>query len=274
VAIAPGAFYVEHPYTGADGQAVREAAHAVGCRTELIPAASIGTPTLNGQIICDWLRQRQDEKIILVSLSKGGADVKMALAEPRAAEAFENVVAWLNVAGIVDGSPMVTWGLARRLRRLFVRLLFRVRGRDFRFIEELRQDGGPLDFELRTPEHVQTVHVAGFPLRRHLSNRLSRRWHRRLAPLGPNDSVTMLGDVCRLPGLVLPVWGTDHYLQSGWGVRQLVAALLQYLRDELSLFQTVESRSRLPSGTLPSETRPDLQATHHRRGPLQQKGPT
>lgn len=250
-AIVPGAFYLEHPETGADGQAVRDAAHEVACRTDLIPIASLGTPLGNGRTVSDWLRQRREEKVILVSLSKGGADVKMALAEPRAEEAFENVIAWLNVSGIVNGSPVVTWGLARPLQRFLVRSLFWIRGRDFRFVEDLRQTKGPLDFELRTSQHMKTIHIVGFPLRRHLSSGRARRWHRRLSPLGPNDSVTMLYDVCRLPGLVLPVWGADHYLQSGWNVQQLVTALLQYLGDELGLFQVPKAAGSTASSLQP-----------------------
>ncbi len=237
VAVVPGAFYREHPETGADGRAIRDAAEAIGCRTARVPIDSMGLPSANGATLHEWLLAHRDEQVILVSLSKGGADVKMALAQPDATEAFEGVIAWLNVGGMVDGSPMVTWGLQRPLYRWLVKFLFWLRGRDFRFIRDLREHDGPLASELRIPEHLRTIHMIGFPLKRHLSTTRARRWHRRLEHRGPNDAVIVLGDVCRLPGSVLPIWGTDHYLQSGWDAQRLVTALLHYLCDEFNSTQ-------------------------------------
>jgi hypothetical protein len=238
LAVAPGAFYIEHPNTGANGHVLRQEAARWGCRTELIPCFSVGTPAENGRVICDWLAGQSDENIILASLSKGGADIKMALAEPDAPEAFRNVVAWINLGGILEGSPMVRWLFSRKLPALLYRLIFWFRGDNFQFIRDLdRSPGSPLDFELRVPEHLTMIHVVGFPLVRHISGGRARRWHRRLSSFGPNDAVTILADVCKLPGLILPVWGTDHYLHPGWDPRSLVAALLQYLGEELNLFR-------------------------------------
>src|SRR5262249_40372256 len=85
--IVPGAFYRENPRSGADGHVVREQAEKLGCPTDLVPLASTGGAKENGRILIDWLAQRSrraSRPIILASLSKGGADVKMALAEPDA----------------------------------------------------------------------------------------------------------------------------------------------------------------------------------------------
>lgn len=238
VAFVPGAFYVEHPQTGADAAVLLTEAAGFGCPTARIPTLSIGTTAENGRIICAWLSGQTADRIILVSLSKGGADVKMALAEPDAKQAFRNVVAWINLGGILQGSPMVAWTLSRRLPSLFCRLLFWIRGRDYQFVRDLdRRAGSTLDFELRPPEHMRLIHVAAFTLPRHTSSRRARRWYRRLSSFGPNDSVMMLADIGKLPGLILPVWGTDHYLQSRWNSRSLFAALLQYLAEELDLFR-------------------------------------
>jgi hypothetical protein len=234
VVIVPGAFYIEHPHTGADGRLLREEAAKFGCRAELIPLASFGLLTENARRICDWLSGRPGENLILVSLSKGGADVKMALAEPDGARAFRNVVVWVNLCGLVNGTPLVTWLFAHRLRTLWYRLLFWSRGYNFEVIRELGRDcGGPLDSDLQLPRHVKVINVVGFPLARHMSNSLARRCYRRLRAAGPNDGAgILLADVCRLPGLVYPVWGADHYLRPAWGdVRNVAARLLHYLRD-------------------------------------------
>jgi hypothetical protein len=227
VAVAPGAFYREHAWTEADGAAIRAAASALECATALIPTASIGTLSANADAIISWLRERADERIVLVSLSKGGADVKAAMAHPQAGSAFRSVIGWINVGGTTDGSPMVAWLLARPWATLIYRFLFWKRGRDFQFIRDMdRREGGSLDFELRLPSHVRVLHIVGFPLRRHLRNKRAAAWHRRLAPWGPNDGAAILADACRLPGAVLPVWGADHFSKDRLDLPALVAGAL------------------------------------------------
>jgi hypothetical protein len=235
--VVPGAFYREHPDTGADGKSVCRIAAALGCRTYVIPTHSVGSAAANGQIICDWLERTAAGNIILCSLSKGGADVKLALARPEAPRAFRNVVAWINAGGITAGSPMARWILNRPLLAAIYRVLFWWRGQDFRFVRDIaRHSNSPLDFPIAAPSHVRVIHVLGFPLTSHLRGRPTQRWHRRLAAWGPNDGATILADSLQIPGLVLPVWGADHYLNTHHSSEPLLAALLQYLREELRLF--------------------------------------
>jgi len=230
--IVPGVFYRENPRSGADGHLLREQAERIGCPTEIIPIASSGTVRQNARIICDWLSARPPRPVILASLSKGGADVKMALAEPGASRAFENVGVWINLCGILDGTPMAEWLLSWKLGAVLNRLYHRLRGQSLGFLRDLRyRAGGPLDADLRLPAHVQLISIVGFPLREHLIRGIARRCHRRLAPLGPNDGGLVLADVCALPGLVYPVWGADHYLQPKTDVRELVGAILQDLGE-------------------------------------------
>jgi len=233
--IVPGAFYRENPRSGADGHVLREQAERIGCPTDLVPLASAGSLRENARILCDWLPKQPKRPMILASLSKGGAEVKMALAQPDAERAFENVVAWISLCGILDGTPMAEWLLSPwNPGALLSRLYYRLRGQSTSFLPELRHGPGQtLDFALRLPSHVRLISVVGFPLREHLDRGLARRCHRRLTPLGPNDGGLVLADVCALPGLVYPIWGADHYLQPKSGVNELVAAILQDLGESL-----------------------------------------
>jgi hypothetical protein len=236
VAIVPGAFYVESPHTGADGRLVIEEADRRGCRTALVPLRSFDSFAANSAILLDWLRTCRDKRIVLVSLSKGSADVWTALARPEASEAFRNVVAWIDLAGLISGTPLVGWLMRRPLRRLAVRSLFWLKGYSFSALHDIDRshDGSPA-VSTRLPSGLRTIHVIGVPRIRHLTTRLSRRGHRRLSPLGPSDGAILLGDATRLPGLVYPIWGADHYLRPpGRDVRPLIARLLAYLADELS----------------------------------------
>jgi hypothetical protein len=231
--IVPGAFYRENRRSGADGRILREIAGRLGCPTELIPVASRGSLRQNARIIYDWLLEHRRQPVILASLSKGGADVKMAMAQAEATGAFENVTGWINLCGTLDGTPMAEWLLSWRLAALLNRAYFTLCGQGLGFLRELFYASGcALDFELRLPAHVRMVTVAGFPLSEHMSTGLARRCRRRLASFGPNDGSLILADVCALPGLIYPLWGADHYLRPQADVRELVLAVLQYLGEE------------------------------------------
>ena len=234
LAIVPGACYVEYPHTGAGGERLGAIAETLGCQTKVVPIKSFGSLAENAQTICDWLSCCTDDRIIVVSLSKGGADVKLALARPEADLAFRRVKSWVSLSGIIYGTPLADWFLGRPLSRVLLRLLCWYRGYRFDYLQDLgRRPGGPLDSDLRLPDHLKVVHVIGFPLIRHLSSPLARRTHRRLAPLGPNDGGgILLADVLRLPGLVYPVWGADHYLQPDGDMRPLIARILDFVSDE------------------------------------------
>jgi hypothetical protein len=235
IVIVPGAFYVESPQSGADGRQVIEEAGRLGFRTARIPIRGFGSLQDNSCLILDWLDKRADERVVLVSLSKGGADVKIALAQKDASSAFRNVLAWIDLSGILHGTPLADWLLSRKLRSFFLRPFFWFRGHSFNVIEELSQRiGAPLRGRAILPKHLKAIHVVGFPLRRHLSNALMRRGHRRLTPFGPNDGVMALADVCTFPGAVYPVWGADHYLRSRHAdLPGLFVRILRYIAEEI-----------------------------------------
>jgi hypothetical protein len=224
LAVVPGALYREYPKTGADGRVIRNIAESIGWTTELIRLPTDGPPEPNGERLQEWLDRRANRPTLLVSLSKGSADVKAALG--MGADAFRSVIGWISFGGILDGSPMAAWVLQRRLARWMFRGLFRCTGHDFRMMTELHYKSSEPCAPLRLPEHFPTLHVAGFPLRRHLGSARARRWHKRLSVWGPNDSVTVLADAASWSGTVWPVWGTDHYLQSRWQPERLIPHLL------------------------------------------------
>src|SRR5262249_21171787 len=111
------------------------------------------------------------------------------------------------------------------------RLLCAYRGYRFDVFAGLdRRPGGPLYGAFAVPPGLRVVHVVGFPLARHLGGARARRGYRRVAPQGPRDGGGfLLGDVGRLPGTVLPVWGADHYLRPAWDIDPLIERLLALL---------------------------------------------
>ena len=232
VAIVPGAFYAEHPETGADGRFVREEATRLGCRTTFVPLLSFGPLRENAQRLLDWLDRQPAQPIVLVSLSKGGAEVRLALEDRSAAVRFKHVAAWINLSGVVRGTAVVDWLVRHRLHALGVRLLFAWHGYSYSALHELRRSREMLHGDFQLPAELLAIHVYGFPLLRHLSRPIARRGHRRLAPLGPNDGgLSLLADLVGLPGRIYPVWGADHYLQPAWDVNGMLRPMFLYVAE-------------------------------------------
>jgi hypothetical protein len=236
VAIVPGAFHRENPRTGADGRVAREVAEQLGLPVATIPVSGTGSLSENARLIAEWLLAHREHVLILVSVSKGGSDLKTTLARSDAAQVFECVVGWVNLCGILDGTPMADWLLSPHLLARANRFVYRIRGRSLDFLTDMRRfPGCALDFPLTLPAHLRAVHVVGFPLRRHLRNGLARRCHARLESFGPNDGSILLADTPHWPGQLCPVWGADHYLRPRADERPLLAALLRMFASSDSI---------------------------------------
>ena len=150
-------------------------------------------------------------------------------------ELAEKVVAWISVSGIFRGTPMSNWLLERkRLRPIFWFMRWKHRAdiqavRDLRSGESERLPNLANAIRESVTTEVPMFHLAGFPLRRHLSCLRAKLWHRRFRRYGPNDSVVILEDLLDAPGVVIPVWGADHYLRSNWNSAAAFAAICHCL---------------------------------------------
>lgn len=232
VALVPGIFYRDYPHTGADGAVLHELTRRLKVSCETIPIDGTAGLDAGANRIVEWLiEHRSDRRIVLVSLSKGSAEVAVALAREPAA--FHNVRAWLSVSGLPLGTEALEKTLANPLRRTLLSLTFRLKRWRLDLIRELLRPRP--DARVEIPPHILAIHVHAFPLREHLTDRRSRRLHRLLASRGPNDGFAMLEDIAALPGYLYPVWGADHYLR---GVDDLPQQLTRLLNTAISFDPT------------------------------------
>ncbi|HWA25740.1 MAG TPA: hypothetical protein VG734_08775 [Lacunisphaera sp.] len=228
IGIVPGAFHREHKDTGAEGAVVRRILASLGYQTELIPVDSFGSLADNARTISEWVERQAPAPVILVSLSKGASDVRTAL--PRlSAPGRCRIAAWISLSGICTGTPLVDWLRRRPWRWWGVWLLLRWRGQRIDVLKELRHGpDAPLGQWSSLPSGLQVVHIHGFPLRRHLNHRWAAKAYARLAPLGPNDGGSvLLADVSRWPGIVVPLWGVDHYMQPRHDITSQLSRVFQ-----------------------------------------------
>jgi hypothetical protein len=227
VFIVPGAFYEEYPQTGAGGESLMRELESLEVRVRRIPTLSTGTLEQNTAIVGAHLRENATHDSVIVSLSRGGAEIKCLMRDDP--ECLRHVSLWVSIGGILTGSPLINWVRKRWMIDWLNWLVFRCRGRDYRCFTELARGAeGSLDFDAHLPNHLRAIHVIGFPLRRHVTSRYARAWHRRFAAQGPNDGVMLLEDVLGHPGLILPLWAADHYVSDRWDFRFLLAGILRH----------------------------------------------
>jgi hypothetical protein len=232
IGIVPGAFFREYPAAGGDGRTLLAEFERLGIHAEVIPLPSFRRLAEGAERICQWLRRNRDQRVVLVSLSKGGGETKLALAQEP--ELFENVSAWVTLSGILEGTPLVNWLYSQRLRYVAVRGLFWWHRYPIAGLEDLRHGAATLlAAPLQLPPRLRAVHVVGFPFSDSFSTPWGKRGHARIARLGPNDGGgILLADAIARPGLMYPVWGADHYLRPGWDIHRLVVRLIRYFEQE------------------------------------------
>jgi len=233
VLIAPALFYRERPDIGGDGMAIQRAARAAGLEVEVLPVDSAGTAHENGIRLRTLLAERCTDRTVLVSLSKGAADVRVALDSMPPPPGLR---AWVIVSGLLHGTPAIDQLMRRWWRRWGLRLLLARYRAPFELAHEFSAEGpSPLNRPALAPEGLLVINLFGCPLSDHLGTRFGRRRHRELAHLGPNDGLTLLRDAIVEPGLAYPLWGADHYFRTA-EVPRVLARLIAFLVERNCFF--------------------------------------
>lgn len=205
--IVPAAGFRERPEYGGDGGVLATVAEDLGMRARILPMESLGSIERNGLRLRELLAEAPARSIVLASISKGTAELKVALREPGPHR--EALRARLDVGGLSEGTPLLDYARGHGRTWMILRLMMLLRRVDRGFLDGLAHRT-PL---LEGPIHaeVPVASVVGFPLESHLTGTIAER-HGFLAPLGPNDGYGLILDA--MAGEVYPVWGASHYLRT------------------------------------------------------------
>ncbi len=210
VLVVPAAGYREMPAYDGDGLLCRSIAQEFGMTARLVPTLSTGPVAANALIVREALAAEPERSVVLVTLSKGSAETRVALAEPGPWQ--DRLHAWVQVGGVPRGTWLIDRIQQRWWRRLALALLIRLRGLDSRLLEGFSRDAPGIAGPAQAPPGVLAISLIGFVLSSHVSGRIAAR-HAELGSLGPNDGFTLILDSVLEPGFVYPVWGADHYFR-------------------------------------------------------------
>lgn len=206
VVFVPGYLYKRHPVTGADLAAPRAALQRVGVAGHFVETEEDGAIETNADIVADAIRARASagRRLILVSASKSGAEVALALTRLGPVES-RHVAAWVNIVGALQGSPLADNNLWQQLEELIGRV-------NIAGVESLTTERSRRRFDtFRIPNHVLVINYIGIPLTGSLSS-LARAGFWELKDHGPNDGLSLLPDLIVPGGLTLAELGRDHFL--------------------------------------------------------------
>lgn len=215
VAFVPGYGYRRNPDTGADFARQRALLEEMGLEGTLIETGELGIVEENARIIAANIRELagRGKEVIVVSASKGGPEVALALGELLEHDETSHIAAWISVGGILRGSPnadrMLRWP-----RRWVMRAMARFTEHPWALAENLSTaTRGPVMDRLAFPPHLLIVHYVGAPLASQVVP-ATRDRYTRLRKLGPNDGLTLLADEITKDGIVVTEVGLDHYFRD------------------------------------------------------------
>jgi hypothetical protein len=270
----PNLGYFIDPKSQAIGGTVCRAAERLGCRSVDVQTSLTGDLRTNARIVCDALGACQQGSVILMSVSKGSADVVAAFNEPDAGTVFQNVVAWIEVCGLSDGIPILNRLQSDEDGQFEKQILYLFRHHDPNLVRDFLAiahelgygPGYPLhDRPITTPPHIMRLNATGFPTRRHLTKEVSRALYEELTSFGPNDGYGILRDVVARPGETYAIWGTDHYFRREIDVERLAGALIAYAAERAANGPPpTDQQDSRPMPALPS--RPQTVAPARMRG--------
>jgi hypothetical protein len=208
VLVVPIYLYKRLLGAGADLAAPRAALQKVGLTCHFVETQDDGAIEANADLVAAAIRARMQSgrRLIVISASKSGAEVALALTRLGPAET-RHVAAWINTVGVLQGTPLVD-------EPLFQELEFLVGKLDVAGKESLTTARGRQRFDsFRVPEHVLVLNHLGIPVTGSISF-WGRRGFFSLRKHGPNDGVSLLSDMIFPGGVTLADLDNDHFMRG------------------------------------------------------------
>lgn len=208
ILFVPGYLYRSHRRTGADFRASRTILSRLGMAHDFVDTDEDGPVEANAERVVSAISAKEtiDRRLILVSASKSGPEVALALTA-MGPDRSRHVAAWINIVGAMQGSPMADDHLRHRLQYIIGKV-------DPEGVRSLATEPSRRRFAaFRIPPHVLVVNYIGIPLTGTIS-RLARRGFDTIRAEGPNDGLSLLPDLLVPEAPTLVEMGSDHFLLS------------------------------------------------------------
>ena len=229
----PGWLYLTHPDSGADLARPRRVLGARGYAVRLAEIDENATVEANGEALAVKLAELGGDgrRLVLVSTSKAGPETLIALDRLHRAGNAGHVAAWVNIGGLLNGTPIADhWDAWPR--RWLAAFGFAFMGHGTESIGSMTTGVRRARFaELLLPADLLVVNYIGAPRAAEVGPR-AQGDYAIVAPHGPNDAMTLLADALVPQGVTVVERGLDHYFATPdidrriMALAQVVVALL------------------------------------------------
>jgi hypothetical protein len=254
VLFAPAWLYRSHPENGGDFARQRRLLDRLGIVNRLVASVEGASVEDNAETIAAAVREAAGEGrgLILVSTSKSGPEVALALSRLMTPAEAAGVVGWLNVGGVLRGTPLADAAL-RPPASWLTRAFFWLRGHDL--VGLVSMSTGPSRERLqgaRLPDSIAVVNLVAVPLSGSVGLKL--RWsYEILREDGPNDGAVLLADAIWPGGVNLVALGADHFFASlqedAYGLALMRAVDLAVRLHRARVWPVAESAGQSAAGS-------------------------
>jgi hypothetical protein len=213
VLLVPGWNYVANGHvTGSDFAAPRRLIDRLGIENHLVLVPSNGSVMQSAELIAASVTRHSgnDKKLIIVGASAAGPSIHYTLGKLLAHEELGSVVAWVNLGGILHGSPLVDY-FQKWPQKMVLNLAMAWLDWDEEEIMTLSASQSRERVKtLKLPPDLLVINYLGLSLTGNLTS-LSTYKYPIIADQGPNDGLTPLVDIIAPGSMTLIATHSDHY---------------------------------------------------------------
>ena len=226
IMLVPGYDYIENGHiTGADLKKPRKLLEQSGYEVVFVDIDPIGSVEENAAYLSERIRQEKHKKIAVAGPSSAGPAIHLALGKLLSPQESKNVRAWLNLGGILQGSPLLDKFSTGPKGWLFSTIIWFKGWKRYSF-ESMYAELSRRRFQtLSVPRHIQIYNYLGLSLSGNIS-KFARDKYSMMMDEGPNDGLTLLPDIISPNSLSILSPTTDHFFAQDPEIDVKTLALL------------------------------------------------
>lgn len=227
IILVPGLGYQENGHlTGADLKTQTELLRKSGVKVHFVSIPQLGSVDENATMISEAIRAHMNDRILIGGPSSAGPAIHLALARNLSAKESRNVAAWVNLGGIVKGSPVIDW-MDSGLTYPFWRLILWSQSWPYETFKGMRADvSRKRAASLKLPDHITVVNYIGLSLSGNIS-KFGMDKYCIMRSQGPNDGLGLLPDMVVSNSYTIIAPYSDHFFAEDPSIKEKTVALLK-----------------------------------------------
>lgn len=214
-------------FTGADLAAPRALATRSGLENHFVQVPPNGSIEDSAAVVAAAVRGQagSGQELILAGPSSAGPAIHLALGTLLRPDELGTVKAWLNLGGLLQGTPLFEQ-VDRVPQRWILGLFAWYQGWEMDALRSMGATAGRERFaKIPAIPGLLTINYLGIPLSGQIS-RFTRERYPLLRPHGPNDGITLATDAIAPDSHTVVAFGSDHFFAEDPQIHRKSLALI------------------------------------------------